>query len=53
MPVTREEGGMPRIYPPEFRRKVPDLIAAEKTVAEVAGALGVSGQTISTGATKI
>ena len=28
MPVTLEEGGMPSRYPPEFRRKVLDLIAA-------------------------
>jgi putative transposase len=37
---------MSRSYPPEFRRKVLDLLAAGKTVAEVAGGLGVSGQTI-------
>jgi len=48
MPVTLEEGGMPRSYPPEFRRKVLDLIAAGRTVAEVAADLGVSGQTIYT-----
>ena len=37
---------MPRRYPPEFRSKVLDLIAAGRTVAEVALDLGVSGQTI-------
>ena len=37
---------MPRRYPPEFRRKVVDLIAAGRSVAEVASDLGVSGQTI-------
>ena len=37
---------MPRRYPPEFRSKVLELIAAGRTVAEVALDLGVSGQTI-------
>ena len=37
---------MARSYPPEFRCKVLDLLAAGKKVAEVAEALGVSGQTI-------
>src|SRR6266545_6100116 len=37
---------MARGYPPEFRRKVLDLIAAGGPVAEVAQALAVSGQTI-------
>jgi putative transposase len=46
MPVTLEEGGMPRGYPPEFRRKVLDLIAAGRTVAAISADLGVSGQTI-------
>jgi len=41
-----EEVGMSRSYPPEFRRKVLDLVAAGRPVAEVAEALGVSGQTI-------
>ena len=48
MPVTLEEGGMPRSYPPEFRRKVLDLIAAGRTVAAISADLGVSGQTIYT-----
>jgi putative transposase len=46
MPETLEEGGMPRRYPPEFRRKVLDLIAAGRTVASISADLGVSGQTI-------
>lgn len=37
---------MPRRYPPEFRRKVLDLIEAGRSVAEVAADLGVSGQAI-------
>ena len=37
---------MPRRYPAEFRRKVLDLVAAGRPVAEVAEQLGVSGQTI-------
>ena len=37
---------MPRRYPAEFRRKVLDLVEAGRPVAEVAGQLGVSGQTI-------
>jgi transposase len=37
---------MPRSYPPEFRRKVLDLVAAGKPIAEVAESLGLSDQTI-------
>jgi transposase len=37
---------MARGYPPEFRRKVLDLIASGRKVADVARELGVSGQTI-------
>jgi len=37
---------MPRSYPPEFRRKVLDLVAAGRSVAEIAADLEVSGQTI-------
>ena len=37
---------MPRRYPPEFRRKVLDLIASGRSVADVASDLGVSDQTI-------
>jgi transposase-like protein len=39
---------MPRSYPPEFRRKVLDLLRAGRKVAEVATVLGVSEQTIYT-----
>lgn len=34
---------MPRSYPPEFRRKVLDLLAAGRSVTEVAEDLGISG----------
>ncbi|TSD47489.1 transposase [Rhodococcus sp. KBS0724] len=37
---------MPRRYPPEFRRKVLDLLKSGCTVAEVAAGLGVTAQTI-------
>ena len=37
---------MARSYPPEFRKKVLDLLAAGRSVAEVAEDLGVTGQTI-------
>ena len=37
---------MPRRYPEEFRRKVLDLIAAGRPVAQVAADLGISDQTI-------
>src|SRR3989449_4995211 len=37
---------MARRYPPEFRRRVLDLIASGRKVADVARDLGVSGQTI-------
>ena len=37
---------MPRRYPVEFRRKVLDLVEAGRPVAEVAGQLGVTAQTI-------
>jgi transposase len=35
-----------RGYPPEFRRKVLDLVEAGRPIAEVAQALGISGQSI-------
>jgi transposase len=35
-------------YPPEFRRKVLDLVEAGRPIAEVAQALGISTQSIST-----
>jgi transposase len=37
---------MPRRYPPEFRRKVLDLIVSGRKVADIARDLGVTGQTI-------
>ncbi|GHH31185.1 transposase [Streptomyces lanatus] len=37
---------MPRSYPPEFRRKVLDLVESGRKVAEVAQLLGISEQTI-------
>ena len=33
-----------RGYPPEFRRKVLDLVAAERPVTDVARDLGISAQ---------
>ena len=39
---------MPRTYPPEFRRKVLDLVNAGRPIADVAASLGVSAQTIYT-----
>ncbi|MFH8470631.1 helix-turn-helix domain-containing protein [Streptomyces sp. NPDC017991] len=40
------EAVVPRSYPPEFRRKVPDLVASGRRIAEVAQILGISDQTI-------
>jgi transposase-like protein len=37
---------MPRSCPPEFRRKVLDLVESGRMVAEVAQLLGISEQTI-------
>jgi transposase-like protein len=37
---------MPKPYPPEFRRKVLDLLAAGRSVASLAADLGVSAQAI-------
>lgn len=37
---------MPRRYPPEFRRKVLDLLKSGRMVAEVAAGLDVTEQTI-------
>lgn len=34
---------MPKSYPPEFRRKVLDLLAAGRGVTQIAEALGISG----------
>jgi len=39
---------MPYRYPPEFHRKVLDLIAAGRSVASIAADLGVSDQAIYT-----
>ena len=41
----REEVGMAKGYAPEFRRKVLDLIASGRKVADLARDLEVSGQT--------
>ncbi len=37
---------MPKSYPPEFRRKVIDLVEAGRPVAQVAADLGISEQTV-------
>ena len=37
---------MPRRYPPEFRRRVLDLLKTGRTVAEVAAGLDVTEQTM-------
>jgi transposase len=42
------EDGVPRRYPAEFRRKVLDLVAAGRPVAQVAYGLQISAQTICT-----
>jgi transposase-like protein len=42
----RPEAVMPRSYPPEFRRRVLELVASGRKVAEVAQLLGISDQTI-------
>ena len=39
---------MPRRYPAEFRRKVSDLVASGRPVAQVAGDLQISAQVIYT-----
>jgi len=39
---------MPYRYPPEFRRRVLDLVVAGRSVASIAADLGVSDQTIHT-----
>jgi transposase len=45
MSLTQGEAGMPRSYPPEFRRKVLDLLKAGRT-AQVAADPQISDQTI-------
>jgi transposase len=47
LPNERSSMGR-RGYPPEFRRKVLDLVEAGRPIAEVAKALGISDQSIST-----
>jgi transposase-like protein len=37
---------VPRSYPPEFRRRVLDLVEAGRPIAQVAEMLGISDQTI-------
>ena len=46
MLFENEESPMPRSYPPEFRRRVIDLVESGRPVAEVAADLGVSDQTV-------
>jgi transposase len=49
VPLNREESGVGRRgYPPEFRRKVLDLVEAGRPIAEIAQALGISDQSIYT-----
>jgi transposase-like protein len=45
-PVFPTEDRVARSYPPEFRRKVLDLIAAGRPVAQIAADLDISDQTI-------
>jgi hypothetical protein len=42
----RWKGSVPRSYAPEFRKKVLDLIEADRPVKQVAEMLGISDQTI-------
>jgi transposase-like protein len=44
--VERITSPVPKRYPPEFRRKVLDLVAAGRRVAQVATDLDISEQTI-------
>jgi transposase-like protein len=46
--IEKESGMGRRGYPPEFRCKVLDLVAAGRPVAEVARELGISDQSIYT-----
>lgn len=46
MPLIFVRKGMPRRYPPEFCRKVLDLLKAGPSVAEVVRDLQISDQTI-------
>lgn len=47
-PDTRRPEWADGGYPPEFRRKVLDLVEAGRSVAEVARDLGISEQTVCT-----
>jgi transposase len=47
LPNERSSMGR-RGYPPEFRRKVLDLVEAERPIAEIAQALGISEQSVYT-----
>jgi transposase-like protein len=47
LPNERSSMGR-RGYPPEFRRKVLDLVEAGRAIAEIAQALGISDQSIYT-----
>lgn len=42
------EGFVPKSYPPEFRRRVLDLVETGRPVAQVAADLGITAQTIYT-----
>jgi transposase-like protein len=45
-PPERITSTVPKKYPPEFRRKVLDLVAAGRPVAQVAADLAISDQTV-------
>jgi transposase-like protein len=44
--IPRRSRAVPKRYPEEFRRKVLDLVAAGRPVAQIAADLGISDQTI-------
>jgi len=46
--IVKRDDGVPRGYPPEFRRRVVELVESGRKVAEVAADLGISEQTIYT-----
>ena len=46
LPVERITSSVPKRYPPEIRRKVLDLFAAGRGIAQVATDLDISEQTI-------
>ncbi|MDT7713762.1 MAG: transposase, partial [Pseudonocardiales bacterium] len=43
---------MPKRHPPEFRRKVLDLVAAGRPIAQIANDLNISDQTSTAGAAR-